>query len=119
MCDFSTSFVLCIWIYGNKNYDDDDDDLRIGQVYETHAQSGIQTSCACVCGLPRVVYDNCACNEIGLKCFGVHIRSGKSDLVQVMTPDPLAEAVTACCMKVLYNNWQIVLCNKKFWKEVI
>jgi hypothetical protein len=25
MYDFSTSFVLCIWIYGNKNDDDDDD----------------------------------------------------------------------------------------------
>jgi hypothetical protein len=23
MYDFSTSFVLCIWIYGNKNDDDD------------------------------------------------------------------------------------------------
>jgi hypothetical protein len=26
MYDFSTSFVLCIWIYGNKNDDDDDDE---------------------------------------------------------------------------------------------
>jgi hypothetical protein len=26
MYDFSTSFVLCIWMYGNKNDDDDDDD---------------------------------------------------------------------------------------------
>jgi hypothetical protein len=26
MYDFSTSFVLYIWIYGNKNDDDDDDD---------------------------------------------------------------------------------------------
>jgi hypothetical protein len=27
MHDFSTSFVLCIWIYGNRDdYDDNDDD---------------------------------------------------------------------------------------------
>jgi hypothetical protein len=32
MYDFSTSFVLCIWIYGNKN--DDDKDLKLS--FEPH-----------------------------------------------------------------------------------
>jgi hypothetical protein len=37
MYDFSTSFVLCIWIYGNKN---DDDDMRRISAFTLHAWFG-------------------------------------------------------------------------------
>jgi hypothetical protein len=43
--------------------------------------------------------------RLGFKGFGVHIGSR-----EVMTPDPHAVAVTACCMRVLY----VLLCNKKW-----
>jgi hypothetical protein len=39
MYDFSTSFVLFIWIYGNKNDDDDEASIRLARLRTCRKQS--------------------------------------------------------------------------------